>query len=197
MKHSSYCLFETSLGPCGIAWIEGDPSISTPAVAFFQLPEASANLTRMRMERLCGAREPAIPPAAIAGVIEKVRQHLDGTPQDFRDVSLDLQGVGTFSRRVYELAQSIPAGEVRTYGEIAKALNQPGATRAVGQALGHNPIPLIIPCHRILAAGGKAGGFSAPGGTTTKARLLAMEGVMLEPPSPAKLQRTLWEPTRP
>lgn len=149
------------------------------------------------MESLCGMRGPATPPAEIARVIKMVRLHLEGKPQDFRGVPLDLEGAGPFARKVYEAAQYIPAGETRTYGEIAKALNQPGAAQAVGQALGRNPIPLIIPCHRVLAAAGKPGGFSAPGGKTTKARLLALEGVTLDPPSPPKLQRAFWETTRP
>jgi O-6-methylguanine DNA methyltransferase len=197
MSRACYCLFETTLGPCGIAWSGNGDSCSPPAVAFFQLPEASAKLTQRRMERFCGTREPAAPPEQIHNVIESVRLHLEGKPQDFRDVPLNLEGIGAFARKVYEAALSIPAGETRTYGEIAKAVNQPQAAQAVGQALGRNPIPLIIPCHRILAAGGKAGGFSAPGGKTTKARLLALEGVTLEPPSPPQLQRTFWEFTRP
>ena len=194
---AAYSVFDTAIGACGIAWIAVNDPSSPPAVAFFQLPESSAELTQMRMQRLCGAREPAIPPVEIAKIIERVRLHLEGKPQDFRDVPLHLESVGSFSRMVYEIAQAIPPGETRTYGEIAKALHQPNASQAVGQALGHNPIPLIIPCHRILAAGGKSGGFSAPGGRATKARLLALEGVTLETQAPAKLQRSLWETTRP
>ncbi|MBZ5661050.1 MAG: methylated-DNA--[protein]-cysteine S-methyltransferase [Acidobacteriia bacterium] len=197
MKRAPYCLFETTLGSCGIAWTENGDSSSLPAVAFFQLPESSEKLTQIRMERVCGAYQPAKPPAMIDVVMKRVRLHLEGKPQDFRDVPLDLEDAGSFARRVYEAARDIPAGETRTYGEIAKLLKQPAAARAVGQALGRNPIPLIIPCHRVLAAGGKAGGFSAPGGRLTKARILALEGVTLEPPSLPKLQRTFWEITRP
>lgn len=197
MNRASYCLFETSLGLCGIAWTKNGESSSSPAISFFQLPEAAKELTQMRLDRVCGAGDPAVPPALIAHVIERVRLHLLGSPQDFRDVPIDLKEIGPFARQVYEAARNIPAGETRTYGEIAKALNQPNAAQAVGQALGRNPIPLIIPCHRVLAAGGKPGGFSAPGGTTTKVRLLALEGVALEPSATSKLQRTLWETIRP
>lgn len=197
MNRASYCLFETALGPCGIAWSENGGFSSQPAVTAFQLPESTAKLTQARMQRICGTHEQVDPPAPIACVIEKVRLHLAGNPQDFRDAPLDLGGTGEFDRQVYGAARNIPAGETRTYGEIANALNQPNAAQAVGQALGRNPIPLIIPCHRVLAAGGNAGGFSAPGGTTTKARLLALEGVTLETPASSKLQGTLWETTRP
>src|SRR5258708_17294179 len=155
MTRVSYCLFETSLGPCGIAWTASDNASAPPAVTFFQLPEASARLTEARMAPLAGTREPSEPPPLIADVIEKVRLRLEGTAQDFHDVPLNMEGVGPFARAVYDIARNIPAGETRTYGEIAKSLNQPAAARAVGQALGRNPIPLLIPCHRVVAAGGK------------------------------------------
>ena len=113
------------------------------------------------------------------GITRHVSQ-LEGVPglvQWGDDVAVDLDGAESFARQVYEAARQIPAGQTRTYGEIAKALRESDA-RAVGQALGKNPIPLIIPCHRVLAAGGKTGGFSAPGGRATKARLLAIEGAI-------------------
>jgi O-6-methylguanine DNA methyltransferase len=192
MKRVAYCLFETPLGSCGIAWSEVGDSSSLPAVAFLQLPEASAKMTESRIARITGASTPSQPPSPIAAVIEIVRLHLEGKPQDFRDVTLDLEGVGPFARLVFEAARNIPAGETRTYGEIAKALNQ-AAARAVGQALGRNPIALIIPCHRVLAAGGKTGGFSAHGGRSTKARILAIEAVTLKFPAPLKSQGSLWK----
>ena len=180
MKRISYCLFETPLGSCGIAWSEHGDFSSAPAVAFFQLPEASPEQTESRIAQISGARKPSAPASQIADIIERVRRHLQGKAEDFRDVPLDLERAGPFARQVYEAARNIPAGRTKTYGEIAKALNQPAAAQAVGQALGRNPIALIIPCHRVLSAGGKAGGFSAHGGQSTKARMLAIEGVTLE-----------------
>lgn len=96
--------------------------------------------------------------------------------QDFRGIAVDLSGVEAFAREVYGAAREIPAGQTRTYGEIAKSLGQPSAAQEVGQALSQNPIPIIVPCHRVSAANGKLGGFSAPGGRATKLKLLALEG---------------------
>src|SRR5712691_7547679 len=149
MKRGAYCVFETALGWCGIAWRERGES---------------------------GARKASAPPLRIAEVIEKIRKHLQGEIQDFRDIAIDLDGADRFARQVYEAAREIPAGETRTYGELAKALGQTGDARDVGQALARNPIALIIPCHRVVAAGGKPGGFSAHGGRATKARMLGIEG---------------------
>lgn len=171
----AYCLFETSLGYCGIAWREAGDSQTPPAVTLFQLPEATPALTEEKIAVDCGGRR-SEPPPAIADVISKVCKHLAGDPQDFRDITLDLGAAGPFAQRVYAAIRDIPPGQTRTYGEIAKALNRPAAARAVGQALGKNPIALIIPCHRVLAAGGKPGGFSAYGGHATKTRMLAIEG---------------------
>lgn len=176
MKYIAYCMFETPLGPCGIAWRKrGDQS----AVALFQLPEATPEMTEARIAQGSGAREATTPPPEIGEVINRVRKHLRGEIQDFRDAAVDLDGAGLFVRRVYEATREIPAGQTRTYGELSNALGRPAAARAVGQALARNPIPLIIPCHRVLAAGGRPGGFSAHGGRATKATLLAIEGASL------------------
>lgn len=173
MKHAAYCLFDSTLGWCGIAWSELG---NQPAVTLLQLPEATAEMTESRIAQASGARQASSPPPEIVQVIERVRKHLQFQLQDFRDVAIDLDGVGLFARRVYEAARQIPAGETRTYGDLAHTLNLHGAARAVGQALGRNPITIIIPCHRVLAADGRPGGFSAHGGRATKARLLAIEG---------------------
>jgi len=177
MKPLAYCLFETPLGWCGIAWSERG---NRPAVTFLQLPEATPEMTESRLAQDSRARPSSAPPPEIREVIERVRKHLQGDVQDFRDVAVDLEGRGLFARRVYAAAREIPAGETRTYGEIAAALNLPAAARAVGQALGRNPVGVIIPCHRVLAAGGKPGGFSAYGGRATKARLLEIEGALAQ-----------------
>ena len=176
MTKSAYCLFETPLGLCGIGWSDQGypgPEISVTA---FQLPEANAAETEARISRKCGARNSSAPPQQIGEIIRRVRQHLEGAAQDFRDVIVELGTIGEFAARVYQATREIPAGQTATYGELARALGQPGSARAVGQALGKNPIPLIIPCHRVLAAGGKPGGFSAYGGRATKAKMLAIEG---------------------
>jgi O-6-methylguanine DNA methyltransferase len=179
MTHAAYCLFETPLGACGIAWKEpGDPRIPPP-VTRFQLPEATRSLTEAGIARSSGGRKVRVPPPRIAGIIRKVRRHLEGDVQDFRGVVVDLGASGPFARDVYEAARNIPAGRTRSYGELAREVNRPSSSRAVGQALGRNPIPLIIPCHRVLSAGGKPGGFSAHGGVETKSRMLAIEGVTI------------------
>lgn len=178
MAQTAYCLFETTLGACGIAWKVQEPSRMPPVVTFFQLPEATRSLTDTRIAGNSGGRKARVPPPLIAGIIRKVRKHLSGDVQDFRDIVVDLEGAGPFARQVYEAVRTIPAGQTTTYGELAKAIHRPAAARAVGQALGRNPIPLIIPCHRVLARGGKPGGFSAHGGVATKARLLEIEGAI-------------------
>jgi O-6-methylguanine DNA methyltransferase len=182
MKLDSYCLFETAIGTCGIAWRELGDSSSQPAITRLQLPEATEKATESRIARNSGLRRVTVPPPHIAEVIGKIRRHLQGEVQDFRDVAVDLEGVAPFARQVYEAAREIPPGETRTYGEIAKTVGQPAAAQEVGQALSKNPIPIIIPCHRVAAAGGKLGGFSAPGGPATKAKLLALEGAPVNLP---------------
>lgn len=172
----SYCLFETPLGRCGIAWREVPNPTAHCAVTLLQLPEATADLTQSRMTQTVGACDPSIPPLQIKEIIRRVQKHLQGDLQDFRDIPVILEGVSPFVLKVYEAAREIPPGQTVTYADLANTLGQPAAARAVGQALGRNPIPLIIPCHRVLAAHGKPGGFSAPGGRATKAKLLAIEG---------------------
>ena len=185
MSHAGYCLFDTPLGRCGIAWQDDGRSVVRPAVTLLQLPEVTTERTEARMARASGAPRPSAPPPPIAEIIERLRKHLEGEAQDLRDIVVDLTGTDDFARQVYEAAREIPAGQTRTYGEIARALGQPREAQAVGQALGKNPIALIIPCHRVVAAGGKPGGFSAHGGRATKARLLAIEGA---PTAPIQLE---------
>ncbi len=182
MKQAAYCLFETPLGACGIAWKEQETSRIPPVVTFFQLPEATRSLTDTRIAGSSGGRKTRVPPPRIAGIIKRVQKHLHGDVQDFLDIVVDLDGAGPFARQVYETVRKTPAGRTMTYGEIAKAMNRPAAARAVGQALGRNRVPLIIPCHRVLAACGKAGGFSAHGGLETKAKMLEIEGAAIKLP---------------
>jgi methylated-DNA-[protein]-cysteine S-methyltransferase len=168
-----FAIFETAIGPCGIVWgIHG--------IVGVQLPEATKARTRGRLQkRFRNARE-APPPPKIAAVIEDIVSLLDGKKADFSDAPVDIKTLPEFNRRVYEITSAIPPGATMTYGEIAAKLGEePQAARDVGQALGENPVPLIIPCHRVLAANGKSGGYSGSGGVKTKLRLLTIEGAKL------------------
>ncbi|GAC1526361.1 MAG: methylated-DNA--[protein]-cysteine S-methyltransferase [Ramlibacter sp.] len=144
-----------------------------------QLPEADDARTLARMRKRCGGALAAVAPAAVARVIERVQSALAGCRDGLLDVPLDWDGVPPFHRRVYEAARRVSPGSVVTYGQMARDLGDAGASRAVGQALGHNPFAPIVPCHRILAANGASGGFSAEGGARTKLRLLEIEGAVL------------------
>ena len=148
---------------------------SERGVAGLQLPEASDLKTRSRMlRRFPGAHEDA-PPPEVQATLDLIVALLRGEASDLSTVALDMEGVPPFHRRVYEVARTIPPGATLSYGEIATRLGDRALAREVGQALGRNPFPIIVPCHRVLAAGGKAGGFSANGGITTKLRLLTIE----------------------
>lgn len=169
MSTRGLCLFDTAIGACGIAW--GDAGLTG-----VQLPEADAAATRARMH----ARFPDVaerePPDEARDAISRIAAALRGEPDDLRSVRLDMAGVGDFQRRVYELLRALPYGATTTYGALAAQLGEPGASRAVGRALGDNPFAPVVPCHRVLAAGTRAGGFSAGGGVATKLRMLAIEG---------------------
>jgi methylated-DNA-[protein]-cysteine S-methyltransferase len=169
------CLFDTAIGPCGIAW-------DGAALAAVQLPEASRAGTLARLRRYVGEDVPeGVPPDFVAAAIVRIQALLAGTRDDLADLPLALEGVPEFHRRVYEVARAIPPGEVLTYGEVARRLGEPGAARAVGQALGKNPFAPVVPCHRVLAAGGRSGGFSAEGGADTKLRMLEIERARFGP----------------
>jgi methylated-DNA-[protein]-cysteine S-methyltransferase len=164
-----YCVFDTPIGACGIAWNEH-------GITRFRLPEATRAATERRMARGAQANEP---PPHIADVIAEVLRYAGGTKVDFTTVMLDMPDVVPFCRRVYDAARAVGWGETASYGDLAREIGAPGEAREVGQALARNPVPLIVPCHRILTSDGKLGGFSAPGGTATKERLLALEGVRI------------------
>lgn len=170
---SRYAVFDTAIGRCGIAW-------SDRGLTRLQLPEADAAATEARLARTSGARASTLP-TSMETVIAEVRRYCAGQAVDFGPIELDLNGVPPFHQEVYEAARAVAWGETVTYGELARRIASPGAARAVGQALGRNPMPIIVPCHRVLASGRKMGGFSAYGGVTLKERLLAMEGVRLQP----------------
>jgi methylated-DNA-[protein]-cysteine S-methyltransferase len=172
MKPLGFALFETAIGACGIAW-------SDAGVVSVQLPERNDEATRSRLAKRCAGAGENRPPAEVQRAIDAIVSLLAGEATDLSLITLDMDGVPEFHRRVYEVARTIQPGSTLTYGEIAARLGDPGAARAVGQALGRNPFVLVVPCHRVLAARGKTGGFSANGGTSTKLTLLAIEGAQL------------------
>ncbi len=177
MIASGFALFDTAIGRCGIAWGER-------GVAGVQLPETGDCETRARMLHRFPAAGEAVPPRDVQGVVDRIAALLRGEASDLSTVPLDMDQVPAFHRRVYEAARAIPPGMTLSYGDIAARVGAPGAARAVGQALGRNPFPIVVPCHRVLAAGGKIGGFSAQGGIATKRRMLAIEGVPLNSATP-------------
>jgi methylated-DNA-[protein]-cysteine S-methyltransferase len=175
MAASHACtVFDTAIGRCGIAW-------GPLGVRAFQLPEPDDEATLRRMFRRGGPLPREAAPPAVQDVIRRVQALLDGQPVDLRDVPLDMAGIPGFHQRVYAVAREILPGQTRTYGEVAATLGEPGASRAVGHALGANPFAVIVPCHRVLAAGGASGGFSAGGGVATKLRILLIEGAQIGP----------------
>jgi methylated-DNA-[protein]-cysteine S-methyltransferase len=169
MSGRGYTVFDTTIGRCGIAW--GDLGVLA-----VQLPEAREIETRRQLLRqFPDARELRSPPE-IGIAIEAIVALLRGQPADFADVALDLSAVQPFARRVYEFTRSIPRGETLTYGDVASRLRASGATHSVAQALSRNPFMLIVPCHRVLEAGGYADRISPNGGSISKRRLLSIEG---------------------
>lgn len=164
-----YALFDTPIGSCGLAW-------SARGIVGLQLPEASPEKTRARLRRRWPEAQESAPPPEVAQTIAAVLRLLGGEKQDLGGVPLDLAGVPEFYRRVYQIARTVPAGRTITYGEIARQMGVPHESREVGQALGRNPIAIIVPCHRVLGADGRMGGFSANGGVATKRRILEIEG---------------------
>lgn len=169
--------FPVANDTAGISW-------NAQGVTDLLLPEARAADVERKLRKLTGNKTAATRlPASIKSLIRKIRLHLQGKLQDFADVPVCLDGATDFMREVYRTAQKIPAGTVTTYAELAAQLGKPKAARAVGTALGKNPVLLIIPCHRIIASSRKLGGFSAPGGVATKSALLQCEGVSLQKPA--------------
>lgn len=162
-------LFETAIGHCGLAW-RGD------ALSHVMLPAAQSEDT-LEMLRWASGAEPLAPPwpGFVVEAVTGIQALLRGENVDLAQVPLDWGGISNFERRVYEATRQLPPGATRTYGDLAREMGLPNAARAVGVALGRNPWPLVVPCHRVLAAGGEMGGFSAPGGVATKRRLLAIE----------------------
>ncbi|MGW5722324.1 methylated-DNA--[protein]-cysteine S-methyltransferase [Amycolatopsis sp. NPDC003865] len=170
---TGFTVFDTAIGPCGLAW-RGDLVTGT------SLP--GAGLPARMAKRFPDAAE-GPPPPSLRPAVDGIVALLAGAREDLTAIPLDLEGVPEFHRRAYEIARTIPPGKTVTYGDIAHRLGLPGSAQAVGQAMGHNPFPIVVPCHRVLAAGGKDGGFSAHGGVATKRRMLVIEGALADEPT--------------
>ena len=180
MTSCSFSLFDTAIGTCGIVW-------TARGIAGVQIHNASERATRATLLRRFAGAEETTPPAQVQRAIDGIVALLRGEKRDLSDVTIDADDLPEFNRKVYDIARTIPPGSTLTYGEIAERLGDKLLARDVGQALGKNPIPLIVPCHRVLAAGGKTGGFSAPGGVVSKLRLLTIEGA--QPSGPTLFDR--------
>jgi methylated-DNA-[protein]-cysteine S-methyltransferase len=172
-----YTLFETAIGACGVAW-------SDRGLTRLLMLEKDAHAAERRLRARTPDAVAASPPDHIARLIDEVRTYATGAKVNFALAQLDLSAVPEFNAKVFAAAREVGWGQTTTYGALGRAIGAPlEMARDVGQALGRNPVPIIVPCHRVLAAGGKSGGFSAPGGVTSKARLLALEGVRLALPA--------------
>lgn len=173
MQASGFCLFDTPIGACGVAW-------RGAMLAGTLLPADEGEVrTRARMQRDFPDAAEIAGPGWVQEIVARIQHLLAGNVDDLADVPLDMSAVPDFNRRVYGIARAIAPGETLSYGEVAAKLGDPGAARAVGQALGHNPFAPIVPCHRVLAAGKRPGGFSAGGGVATKLKMLQIEGAQL------------------
>jgi methylated-DNA-[protein]-cysteine S-methyltransferase len=176
----AFALFDTALGTCGIVW-------SARGIAAVQLPEADERRTRARIEKRFPQARETSPPGDVQNAIDGMAALIAGEPCDLTDIVIDDADTPEFNRRVYAIVRAIPLGQTMTYGEVATRLGDPLLARDVGKAMGENPTPIVMPCHRVLAAGGKTGGFSAPGGVITKLQLLTIEGA--QPGGPTLFDR--------
>lgn len=168
MASQHFHLFETTIGACALVWEDG-------CFIGAQLPERDEAAARKRLERRFPEADETEAEGFVAEAVAGIRALFDGEKRDLSYLPVALDSVSAFNRKVYEVALAIPHGETLTYGEVAQRIGEPGAARAVGVALGQNPWPIIVPCHRVLAAGGKTGGFSAEGGVEIKLRILTIE----------------------
>jgi methylated-DNA-[protein]-cysteine S-methyltransferase len=169
MMEQRFALFDTAIGTCGIAW-------TARGICGVQLPEKDAAATRARVQRRHPTAVETVPTPDVRQAIDGIVALLSGEKRDLNDIKIDDDGQADFNKRVYAIVRTVPPGQTITYGEIAGRLGDKLLARDVGEAMGRNPTPVIMPCHRVLAADGKTGGFSAPGGVTTKLRLLTIEG---------------------
>ncbi len=178
MAKSYYSFFETDLGDCGIAWSES-------GLTGVQLPDKTKALSEARMRKVDAEQWDGALPDDVHRAVVLLTEYAAGKPVDFLKLALDFSMIDTFERAIYDALRKVERGQTVTYGELAQRAGwSSGAAQSVGRAMARNPWPVIVPCHRVLAAGNKAGGFSAPGGLKTKEKLLAMEGVYLDGGAP-------------
>ncbi|MCX5480180.1 methylated-DNA--[protein]-cysteine S-methyltransferase [Kaistia geumhonensis] len=163
-----FALFDTPLGRSAIVW-------GADGIRRTLLPERDPATTLQLLRRMFPEAEPGEPTGAVAAAAAGMRSLLEGGREDLREAPLDMSGLDRFSVAVYQALRTVGPGQTITYGALAERAGAPGAARAVGVALGRNPFPIIVPCHRVLAAGGRTGGFSAPGGVVTKLEILTRE----------------------
>lgn len=168
MTPRGYALFPTAIGVCGLAWSEH-------GVRRVVFPESSEAAARARLTRGDRDLTEGAPPPAISAAMVAITALLETGRADLSAIALDMDGVDAEERAILEATRTVPPGSTVTYGELAARIGQPRATREVGQAMARNRFPIVVPCHRVLAAGGGFGGFSAPGGLESKARLLTIE----------------------
>ncbi|MCB2112896.1 MAG: MGMT family protein [Parvularculaceae bacterium] len=169
MSDPCYCIFDTDIGRCALLWRgERLSGVLLPAENDAAMRAAIARRDRNAM--------PGEPPAFVAAAIDRIRRLCSGAPVAFDGAPLDRDDIEPLANRIYDILLRVPFGETTTYGAIAEALGDKNLSRAVGAAMGANPFPIIIPCHRVTGAGGRMGGFSAPGGAGAKRRLLDIEG---------------------
>lgn len=174
---SEYMLFDTALGVCGLSWSDG-------GLLRVQLPDRDPAATATRLAKGGATRAGGVLPASVADAAERLARYAAGEDVDFSAVPLDFGGIASFEALVYRALRRVARGRTVTYGELAELAGSGGAAQAVGTAMARNPWPVVVPCHRVLAAGNRPGGFSAPGGLKTKTKLLAMEGVYLDGGAP-------------
>jgi methylated-DNA-[protein]-cysteine S-methyltransferase len=168
MTARAFALFQTAIGTCAIAW-------GARGIVWLRLPHHDEHALRLSAIRRFPDAGETLPPPGVDLAIRDIVRLLAGEAVDLSRVALDMTGVPEFNRQVYAIAREIPPGETMTYGAIARRIGDVTLSRAVGQALGQNPFPIVVPCHRVLAANGKTGGFSARGGVATKMRMLSIE----------------------
>lgn len=171
MTTPEFVFFDTAIGRSAVAW-------GQHGLLGVWLPEPDQAQARRKVLSQLPTATGSAPPAAVRAGIEAMIRLLDGQPDELADIVLDETGVPDFNRKVYLITRAIPAGSTLCYGDIAVRLGQPGSARAVGRALGNNPWPIVVPCHRVLAADGTLHGFSAHGGIDTKRRMLQIEGAL-------------------
>ncbi len=181
VNNLEHCIFQTALGWIGLVWRDS-------AIVRLLMPQNDRSALGRKAASLHSVElSAADAPEFVLRAIDLVQAYAAGSRTDFSQIPVEAGDVGPMRQAIYRALRDIGFGETLTYGELATRAGYPGMAREIGEAMGKNPVPIIVPCHRVIAAGGKLGGFSAPGGATTKERLLALEGVRLGPPPAPQL----------